>query len=114
MNIHSKIEELRRRFRAGDSAAGALLRRMLRPQLLRIVRRALRAGPPGSPLAAQVLKLAASQPARFDGSAGQAPLSNWICDRLCDELLPAGSVPPGNASRETMRGDWTHFRSAQA
>lgn len=101
----SELERLATRARHGDVGAGAQLRQELEPQMVRIVRRAVRAGG-DSPLARRItdaarraMPLGPPQSADPDGLARR--VAHSLCDAVLGQLQPR---PPGAPGRcETVR-----------
>jgi len=93
MPLQQQIDGLRRRFQSGDSSAREALQRLLYTYLLLVVRRAARAGNPGSRIATGIRRL--SMPPGSQGVEGNGLLSasvDELCRRLCDELLQAPAL----------------------
>jgi hypothetical protein len=100
----NNLQCLARRAQGGDAEAALSLQAELEPQMLRIVRRALRSGKQASPLTRRIL-------AEADQAADQG--ANWpsgerdqlVARRLCDSVIGGLRPDPGihHRMRETVR-----------
>jgi hypothetical protein len=108
-SANQTMQDLARRARQGDALALAELREDLRPQMVRIVRRALRSETDNPPLvqgiratADQVRCSAKNRAAKdSDGLIGQ--IARRHCDLLARKLQ--GDAFAGRTLRETMRNE---------
>jgi hypothetical protein len=101
-----EIRSLAARARDGDVQAAHSLREELEPQMLRIVRRAMRSGTASSPLARRILAVAAEVPAQsgawpHDGEHVIGRVASRLCDSVISRLRPELAI--SHRMRETVR-----------
>ena len=89
MNEFSHLDNLAARVRQGEREAAVRLHQLLAPQMVRLVRRALRHGAASSPLDQRIL--AEARRALADNPDQRPPegevLVRQVAQRLCDNLL---------------------------
>ena len=104
-----EMQELRglmTRAREGSQAAGAHLRRLVAPQMVRIVRRTLRTGERLTPLDRRILveaeRARADEPRRYEHDANGLVLD--VAARVCDSLVRGAphSAEPTRCLTETV------------
>ncbi|MBI1916876.1 MAG: hypothetical protein HYS12_19385 [Planctomycetes bacterium] len=107
MNDFSHLDNLAARVRQGEREAANRLHQLLAPQMVRLVRRALRQGAGSSPLDERIL--AEAQRALEDNPDQRPPegeaLIRQVAQRLCDNLLRRATQPgaPTRCLVDTVR-----------
>ena len=94
------------RVTGGDGRAGSALRRRLEPQLVPIVRRAIRRDAVGTPLARRICALAREVAGGRGLPAADDRLVAEVARRLCESILAnlRPGLPAGGPAAETVRG----------